>query len=156
MGVYIFSIRAKTVALAMPDGVEVRANLYSYAYRMTSYWPGDRGANGYRMTEANTRRNADNVFAAPRSGVVIVGEIKQGRDLDDCSVYTDVTSSQWWDTDRFPGTFVGWAEKVGNKYRVTDHTKWTECKSFRDGVWVDCRTRCTFDGVKVTHESVDR
>ena len=149
MGVYIYSLRAKTVALTMPSGVKVRANLYSYAYRMTSYWKGDVGYNSYRLTEQNTERNAESAFAQPRSGVVIVGDLKDGLEGD--RVYTDVTAARWWDTEKFPGTFAGWVAKVGKSYRVTDRTKWSDCTV--NGV--PMRTRLVMIDGKATYQSVD-
>jgi len=74
MGVYCYSIRAKTVAITLPDGSKVKANLYSYAYKLSSYWKGDRGYNSYQFMVNNTERNADQVFAKPRSGYVILGD----------------------------------------------------------------------------------
>lgn len=152
MGVYIYSLRAKTVALTMPSGSVVRANLYSYAYRMTSYWRGDRGYNSYNLTVENTKRNADNAFAQPRSGVVIVGEMERG--LEGLCVYNEVTASQWWDTDKFPGTLIGWVEKVGKRYKVSDRTGWSEGKTMRGETWVPYRSRCVMVDGKATREEI--
>lgn len=155
MGVYIYSLRAKTVALTMPSGENVRANLYSYAYRMTSYWKGDRGYNSYNLTVENTKRHADNAFAQPRSGVVIVGDLGDGRkDLEGHSIYTDVTASQWWDTDRFPGTLIGWVALDGKRYKVSDRTPWSEGKTLRGETWLPYRSRSVMVDGKATREEI--
>jgi len=154
MGVYIYSIRAKTVALTMPSGEKVRANLYSYAYRLTSYWKGDPGYNSYKLTERNTERNADSVFSSPRSGVIIMGDLKDG--LEGHGVYRDVTASQWWDTEAFPGTLIGWVQKAGKGYAVSDRTEWSKgTKSLRGDVWVPVRTRSVMVDGKATYQSED-
>ena len=154
MGVYIYSIRAKTVPLVMPFGQKVAANLYSYAYRLTSVWPGDYGYRGYKLTETNTSRNADNVFSSPRSGVVIVGDAKSG--LEGASVYADVTAGLWYDTDKFPGNLIGWTKKVGKSYVVVDRTEWSKgTKALRGDQWVPIRTRSVMIDGKATYQSED-
>jgi hypothetical protein len=154
MGVYIYSIRAKTVPVVMPFGQKVEANLYSYAYRLTSVWPGDYGYRGYKLTETNTERNASAVFAKDRSGVVIVGDLKDG--LEGHGVYTDVTAGLWYDTERFPGTLIGWVKKVGKSYVVVDRTEWSKgTRELRGEQWVPVRTRSVMvDGV-AKYESED-
>lgn len=152
MGVYVYSLRAKTVALTMPSGEKVRANLYSYSYKLSSYWKGDRGYNSYNLTCENTVRHGDAAFNAPRSGVVIVGDAKD--DLDGHSVYTDVTTGVWYDTDRFPGTIVGWVEKVGKSLRVADRTKWSSGQVHDAGTWKPYRSRQVMVDGKATTEQI--
>jgi hypothetical protein len=152
MGVYIYSLRAKTVALTMPSGEKVRANLYSYAYKMTSYWKGDRGYNSYNLMVENTKRHGSNAFDAPRSGVVIVGDAKD--DLDGHSVYTNVTTGEWCDVERFPGTLVGWVERVGKSLRVADRTKWSSGQVHDNGVWKPYRSRSVMVDGKATTEQI--
>jgi hypothetical protein len=154
MGIYIYSLRAKTVALVVPSGEKVRANLYSYAYRYTSMWKGDYGYNSHQLTVENTKRNADNAFAAPRSGFVIMGDMEQG--LEGCSVYTDVTASTYYDTDKFPGTLIGWVRKEGKRLTVADRTEWSKgTKALRGEVWVPIRTRSILIDGKYKYESED-
>ena len=152
MGVYCYSIRAKTIAVTLPDGSKVRANLYSYAYKLSSVWRGDYGYNSYRLTVNNTERNADQVFAKPRSGVIVVGDPE--RDLEGDAVYTDVTASQWWDTDRFPGALLGWLERDGKGWRVADRTKWSEGKTLRGEVWLPFKSRSVMVDGKATREEI--
>lgn len=154
MGVYIYSLRAKTVSLVLATGEKVKANLYSYAYRQSSMWRGDRGYNSYNLTVENTERHANNAFAAERSGVVIVGDLKDG--LEGSSVYGNVTASQWWDCEKFPGEFMGWVAKIGKTYTITDRTKWTEgqTKNDENDQWVPTRWRSVFVDGKIQHESV--
>jgi hypothetical protein len=162
MGVYIYSIRAKTVQLAV-SGTKVSAHLYSYAYRLTSMWRGDYGYSGYKLTESNTERNALSAFygnstIAVRKTVpyVIVGDLKERGGLEGSSVYADVTAPIWYDTDKFPGTLVGWVRKVGRGYQLADRTEWSEgTKSHRDGVWVPVRTRSIMIDGKATYQSED-
>lgn len=152
MGVYCYSIRAKTVAITLPDGSKVKANLYSYAYKLSSYWKGDRGYNSYQFMVNNTERNADQVFAKPRSGYVIVGDPE--RDLADDAVYTDVTASQWFDTERFPGRLVGWLVRDGRGWKVTDRTTWSQGKTLRDGLWLPYKSRSVMVDGKATREEI--
>lgn len=155
MGVYIYSLRAKTVALTMPSGENVRANLFSYAYKMTSYWRGDRGYNSYNLMVENTKRHGANAFEAPRSGVVIVGDLDDGRaGLVGNSVYTDVTSGEWCDVERFPGTLIGWVDMVGKALVVADRTKWSEGKTLRGEVWLPYRSRSVMVDGKATREEI--
>lgn len=155
MGIYVYSVRAKTINLII-NHEKVSANLYSYAYRYTSMWRGDYGYNSYKMTESNTERNAQNVFGDRQTiPYVIVGDLKTG--LDDCSVYANVTKPVHYDTDKFPGTFIGWTKKAtDNRYYLCDQTEWTKgSKVFRDNVWVPIRTRSIIiDGV-CTYQSED-
>src|SRR3954463_12446809 len=110
MGIYIYSIRAKTVPLIV-SGIKTSAHLYSYAYNYRSMWRGDQGYNSYKMTESNTKRNAETVFGIRKSvPFVIVGDTKTG--LDQCTVYADVTKPIWCDTEKFPGTVIGWVKKI--------------------------------------------
>jgi len=152
MGVYCYSMRSKTMAVTLPDGRKVRANLYSYAYKLTSYWKGEPGYNSYQFMVNNTERNADNVFAQPRSGVIILGD--PTRDMEDDSVYTDVTASQWWDTDRFPGTLIGFLKRDGRGWRVGDTTKWSTGKVCKDGLWLPYKSRSVMVDGKVTREEI--
>lgn len=159
MGVYVYSLRAKTVALMMPDGgPKAIANLFSYAYRLS--WSDDDD-RGYRLLVSNTERNANAVFRKDgRSGVVIVGDMSKPDGINGDAVYTNLSASQWYDTDKFPGTFVGWIEKVGRTYRVVDHTSWSECRvmhstSNGDGPWISQRTRSVFVNGKIERQAID-
>lgn len=154
MGIYIYSLRAKTVPLFV-SGIKTSAHLYSYAYRHTSIWRGDYGYNSYKLTESNTSRNAKMAFGDRKSvPFVIVGELNTG--LDQCTVYADVTKPIWYDTDKFPGTVIGWVKKVGTQYHLADRTDWSKgTKTLRDGVWVPIQTRMIMiDGV-ATYQSED-
>lgn len=159
MGVYVYSLRAKTIALTMPFGEKLHANMFSFAYRLANVWPGDRGYHGYMLTVENTDRNADNEFKNPdRSGVVVVGDyatIKSGK-LEGHAVYTDVTAATWVDTEKFPGTFIGWIAKAGKGYRVADHTKWSDVLVQSDGgdSWIPMRSRSVLVGNKIEQERV--
>jgi hypothetical protein len=154
MGIYIYTMRAKTVPLVLPFGQKVEANLYSYAYRYSSMWKGDYGYRGYTLTEANAKRNAENVFSSARSGPVIMGDIKTG--LEGCSVYVDVTAGLWYDTDKFPGTLIGWTKKLGRGYVVADRTEWSKgTKALRGETWVPIRTRSIMIDGKATYQSED-
>jgi len=154
MGIYIYTMRAKTIPLVMPSGEKVAANLYSYAYRYSSMWRGDYGYKGYTFTAENAARNAERTFSSPRSGVIIMGDVKGG--LEGSGVYTDVTAGLWYDTDKFPGTLVGWVRKAGRGYVVADRTEWSKgTKAHRDGVWVPVRTRSVMVDGKATYQSED-
>lgn len=110
MGVYIYTLRSKVVPLILPSGEKVRANLYSYAYRLTNYWPGDLGY---------------------------------------------VTEPLFYDTDKFPGKFVGWVGLNGSKLTLTDRTRWVECKESRPEGWVPVRYRHLLVDGKVEREAYD-
>jgi hypothetical protein len=153
MGVYIYSLRAKTLPLLV-SGTKVSAHLYSYAYRYTSMWRGDYGYNSYKLTESNTERHAANVFGVGPVPFVIVGDIKDG--LDGHSVYADVTKPVWYDTDKFPGTLIGWVQKVGKSYQLADRTEWSKgTKELRGDAWVPIRTRSIMIDGKATYQSED-
>lgn len=154
MGVYIYSLRAKTLPLVIDTaGTIVTAHLYSYAYRYTSMWRGDYGYNSYKLTESNTERHADNVMAGQESiPFVIVGDLKDG--LEGHSVYANVTKAVWYDTDKFPGTLIGWVRKEGKRYQLTDRTEWSTGKVQRGDQWVPYRSRSVMVDGKATHEEV--
>lgn len=156
MGVYIYSLRAKTVSLIV-SGTKVSAHLYSYAYRYSSMWRGDYGYNSYKLTESNTERNAANVLGpCPSVPYVIVGDLKERGGLDGSTVYADVTKPVWYDTDKFPGTLVGWVRKVGKSYQLSDRTQWSEgTKALRGDEWIPIRTRSIMIDGKATYQSVD-
>lgn len=154
MGIYIYSLRAKTVTITVPAVGKVKANLYSYSYKHYSMWKGDYGYNSYQLTAENAKRNAENAFAAPRSDYVILGDLSRGLEGD--AVYRDVTAAQWWDTDKFPGTLIGWLRKAGKGWIVADRTEWsTGTKTLRDGVWVPIRTRSILIDGKYQYQSED-
>jgi hypothetical protein len=142
MGIYIYSLRAKTVQLTV-GGANVTAHTYKYAYKSSSIWRGDYGYNGYKLTEANTERNA-HMAMGTRTVVpyVIIDNDIKGDKLDGATVYANVTSPLWWDCDKFPGDVAGWIKRVGRSYVLTDRTEWsTGTQSYGDGVWVNVRTR---------------
>jgi hypothetical protein len=142
MGVYIYTMRSKTLPLYIfPDG-DVQANLYSFAYRYTSYWKGDRGYNSYNLMVTNAHRHAHEAFAKPRSGYVIVGDLDDGKlALEGRSVYKDVTEAIWTDTGRFPGTLVGWVGVQGKRLILTDRTPWGEGKVLDGDTWKPYKSR---------------
>lgn len=156
MGIYIYSLRAKTVQLDV-SGTKVPVHLYSYAYRYSSMWRGDYGYTGYKLTEANTERHAHNVMG-DRTTIpyVIVGDFKDRGGIEGATVYANVTSPVWFDTDKFPGTVAGWVRKVGKGYVLADRTEWQgNTKAHRDGVWVPVRTRSIMIDGKATYQSED-
>jgi hypothetical protein len=154
MGIYIYSLRAKTVSITVPGAGKVKANLYSYSYKHYSMWKGDYGYNSYQLTAENAKRNAENAFAAPRSGFVVMGDLSRGLEGD--AVYRDVTAAQYWDTDKFPGTLIGWLRKVGKGYTVADRTEWSKgTKALRGETWVPIRTRMIMIDGKPTYQSED-
>jgi hypothetical protein len=118
-------------------------------------WKGDYGYNSYHLTERNTERHAENVFGVrPSVPYVIIGDIKQG--LDGSSVYANVTKPVWYDTDKFPGTLIGWVRKVGKSYQLADRTEWSKgTKSLRGDVWVPVRTRSVMIDGKAVYQSED-
>ena len=120
MGIYIYSLRSKTVSL---DGI--KANLYAYAYKQSSIWPGDYGFREYSLVESNTKRHAANVFQSPRTGLVVMGTANPNDDFIDSTVYKDVTKPIWYDCDRFEGTPVGFVARKGKKYTIADRTGWS-------------------------------
>lgn len=152
MGIYVYSLRAKTVT--MGQGVPVP--LYSYAYKLCSMWKGDYGYNAYQMRVANTERHAEKAMGNRTSvPFVIVGEMKDG--IEGAFVYADVTSPVWFDCDRFPGRLVGFVQKVGKGYQISDRTEWSKpdtCKVGRDGKWFPVRYRLVMVNGEATREEV--
>lgn len=101
MGIYVYSMRKRTKTVKA-EGRIVTANIFDYAYKVSNsaWWNEDKG---YLFRA----RNTDRLACAARADA-----IEKGREyvIVGDSIYKDVTNPVWYDTDDFPGTFVG---KVG-------------------------------------------
>ena len=160
MGVYEYTMRAKTVQLHVLGTGFVLANLYSFAYRYTSYWKGDRGYNAYNLMTTNAQRRAEEAFYKYNqdggNGYVIVGDLDDGKlKLEGHNVYRGVKSGSWTDTERFPGTLVGWVGVQGKSLFLSDRTPWSEgqvCDD--DGTWKPYKSRSILEHGIVRHERI--
>lgn len=152
MGVYIYTMRAKTVPLHVLGTGKVRANLYSFAYRHTSYWKGERGYKSYTFMTENAERNANAAFAKYTGGYVIVGDLDDGLlKLEGHSVYTNVQEAVYVDTVKLKGTHVGWVGVQGKGLYLAKQTPWADCKVLDGDTWKPKRYRSTMDALGVIH-----
>lgn len=143
MGIYIYSLRARTVQLSI-GGSKVTAHTYKYAYKQYSMWKGDYGYNSYKLTETNTERNAHSAMGNRTvvPYIIIDNDIPSLKGLDGATVYANVTAPLWWDCEKFPGDIVGWVKRVGRSFVLTDRTEWsTGSQCERNGEWRNVRTR---------------
>lgn len=159
MGVYIYTLRAKTVALHVLGTGTVRANLYCYAYRYTSYWKGDPGEKSYRFRTENAERNARNAFANYTGGHVIIcsdDDLKEGiKALEGRSIYTNVTEPVYVDTVKFPGTHVGWVGVQGKGLHLSKQTPWRQVTVTQGEILGPQRQRLVMDALgQVTREVI--
>ena len=154
MGIDIYTLRSKTVSMRLQSGEKIRCNLFAYAYKLSSYWPGDYGERGYRLTESNAQRNSDNAFRAPgRSGYACL--CTQNGDYADMPVYANITSGLWYDSDKFPGDLVGFARSAGSKIEVSNSTSWSTGKYLRGEEWIPYRRRSHIKDGVCSHEQED-
>lgn len=125
MGVYIYTLRAKTVALGVLGMGKVRANLLSFAYRYTSYWKGDPGYRSYTFMTENAERNAEIAFSKYTGGYVIMGDLDEGLlKLEGCPVYHDLKEAVYVDTVRLKANHVGWVGVQGKSLYLSKATPW--------------------------------
>jgi len=125
MGVYIYTLRSKTVALGVLGLGKVRANLLSYAYRYTSYWKGDPGERSYSFMVENAERNAHKAFASYQGGYVIMGDLDDGLlKLEGHSVYHDLKEAVYVDTVKLKANHVGWVGVQGKSLYLAKQTPW--------------------------------
>jgi len=156
MGVYIYTMRTKTLPLNVLGTGTVQANLYSFAYRYTSYWKGDRGYNSYNLMCSNAHRHAHDAFAKDRSGYVIVGDLDDGKlKLEGHNVYRNVREAIWTDTERFPGELVGWVGVQGKGLYLAKQTPWRNVQTLEGDTWIAKRQRSVMDALgQVTIEEI--
>ncbi len=154
MGIYIYTLRAKTISMRLQSGEKVRCNLFAYAYKMESFWPGDFGERGYRLTESNAQRNSENAFRSPdRSGYAVL--CSQNSDYEDMPVYRNITAGLWYDSDKFPGEVVGFARSSGSKVEVSSSTSWSTGTYLRGEEWIPYRGRSHIKDGVCSHERED-
>lgn len=159
MGVYIYTLRARTVALHVVGTGTVRANLYCYAYRYTNYWKGEPGYRSYTFRTENAERNAHKAFAKYTGGHVIMcsdDDLKEGiKALEGRSVYTNVTEPVYVDTVKFPGTRVGWVGVQGNGLYLSKQTPWRQVTVTEGPILGPQRQRLVMDSLgNVTQEVI--
>jgi len=159
MGVYIYTLRAKTKPLHVLGLGTVRANLYCYAYRYTSYWKGDPGERSYTFMTENAERNARNAFANYTGGHVIIcsdEDLKGGnKSLEGRTVYTNVTEPVYVDTVKFPGNHVGWVGLQGKGLYLSKQTPWRNVVVTQGPILGPQRQRLVMDPQgKVTQEVI--
>lgn len=154
MGVYIYTLRSKTVALGVLGLGTVRANLLSFAYRYTSYWPGDRGYKGYKFMTENAERNAERAFEAYQGGYVIMGDLDDGLlKLEGHAVYTDLKEAVYVDTVKLKANHVGWVGVQGKSLYLSKQTPWRNVTVLSGDIPGPQRQRLVMDDLgRVTQE----
>lgn len=156
MGVYIYTLRSKTVALGVLGLSKVRANLLSYAYRHTSYWKGDPGERSYTFMTENAERNAEKAFATYQGGYVIMGDLDDGLlKLEGCPVYHDLKEAVYVDTVKLKANHVGWVGVQGKSLYLAKVTPWRQVTVVQGPILGPQRQRYTMDDCgKITQEVI--
>lgn len=159
MGIYVYTLRSRTVALGVTGLGKVRANLLCFAYRYTSYWKGDPGERSYTFMTENAARNAEKAFASYTGGHVIIcsdDDLKAGlTSLEGRSVYTDLKECVYYDTERLKANHVGWVGVQGKSLYLAKQTPWREVTVLEGPILGKQRQRLTMDALgKVTQEAI--
>lgn len=156
MGVYIYTLRSKTVSLGVLGMGKVRANLLSYAYRYTSYWKGDPGEKSYTFMTENAERNAEKAFASYQGGYVIMGDLDDGLlKLEGHSVYTDLKEAVYVDTVKLKANHVGWVGVQGKSLYLSKQTPWRQVTVIQGPILGPQRQRLVMDDLgQVTQETI--
>lgn len=156
MGVYIYTLRSKTVPLSVLGLGKVRANLLSYAYRYTSYWRGDPGERSYRFMTENAERNAHAAFAKYQGGYVIMGDLDDGLlKLEGHSVYTNLEEAVYTDTVKLKASHVGWVGVQGKGLYLSKQTPWRQVTVLEGPILGRQRQRLVMDDLgRVTQEAI--
>jgi hypothetical protein len=115
MGIYVYTLRKKTVKLLLPQKVD--AHLLAYAYKDWWSWAYDDEEERRRnFIRNNAARHAENAFNAMVSPYVVVGD--PGESLQGREVYRDLKSPIWYDTDGITATIVGFVHEIPRGKRV--------------------------------------
>lgn len=156
MGVYIYTLRAKTVSLGVLGMGKVRANLLSYAYKYSSYWRGDPGEKSYTFMTENAERNAENAFATYQGGHVIMGDLDDGLlKLEGCAVYTDLKEAVYVDTVKLKANHVGWVGVQGKSLYLAKVTPWRNVTVIQGPILGPQRQRSVMDDLgRITTEVI--
>jgi hypothetical protein len=156
MGVYIYTLRSKTVALGVLGLGKVRANLLSYAYRHTSYWKGEPGERSYTFMTENAERNAEKAFANYQGGHVIMGDLDDGLlKLEGSPIYTDLKEAVYVDTVRLKANHVGWVGVQGKSLFLSKQTPWRQTTVIQGPILGPQRQRSVMDDLgRITHEVI--
>jgi hypothetical protein len=157
MGVYIYTLRSKTVSLGVTGLGKVRANLLSYAYRYTSYWKGDPGERSYTFMTENAERNAHAAFAKYQGGYVIMGDLDEGLlKLEGSPVYHDLKEAVYVDTVRLKANHVGWVGVQGKSLYLSKQTPWRNVIVTQGPILGPQRQRLVMDNLGVVTQEVIR
>jgi hypothetical protein len=120
MGVYVYTLRKKTITLQTQDG-PVKARLCSFAYKpLYSYFLTPINEETQRR-QAAYLRGARNAFDTYHGGYVVVVD---NSDIEGAHVYRDMTQPTWTDTANFPGTPVGVVKIVGKRLHLAQESNW--------------------------------
>ena len=152
MGIYVYTLRKQTAAVAFADGV-VDANLYAYAYKdwLSDSWDPavERRRNFIR---ANATRTGDRAWRETPHAAAVVGDKFE----DGVEVYVDLRAPEWVDCNNFPGRVVGWLRLVGRRWTVVDATPWSAWTEHgTDGPRPIWRRLAIYDGA-IVQERIDR
>lgn len=145
MGIYVYTLRKKTIPVTLASGETVGANLFSYAYRYCGDYEDIRDAyrlsteekkyaRSYRMRASNASRLADAAFAAPRSGIFVMGDEEK---LDGCAVYDGLTKPVWYDCNKKVwGNTLGFLKRSGKRWLLSQTSEWREVSVGTKDGWV--------------------
>jgi hypothetical protein len=148
MGVYIYTLRSKTVPLSVLGLGKVRANLLSYAYKYSNYWRGEPGYKSYTFMTENAERNAEKAFANYQGGYVIMGDLDDGLlKLEGNSVYTNLQEAVYVDTVKLKANHVGWVGVQGKGLYLSKQTPWRQVTVLEGPILGPQRQRFVMDNL---------
>lgn len=155
MGVYIYTLRAKTVKVEL-NGQPVLVNLFLYLCKARSLET-PLLAEPWEVRRVNLRRagltRASRV--TPASGLVLLGYDEETKKVTHGADVFDLTRTgtySWTDCNAFPGRRVGWVHVEGKRLVVKPFSPWTTWNT-REGK-IDQRQALDEDGKITVQERV--
>jgi hypothetical protein len=134
MGMYVYTMRKRTVKIQLPCGEIVDANLMLFDSLANSDGFFKKPTAEDKRREARLKK-ADQVAAAARSGYVVEGGMCHTRplknrriDYNEAKVYDNVTSGVWCDSLPFPGRLIGLLKKNKGRWQVVDESEFMDAK----------------------------
>jgi hypothetical protein len=132
MGMYVYTMRKRTVKIELPTGEIVDANLMLCDFRANTRSVFKKPSVEDKRREDRLKK-AEQIAAAPRSGYVVesygVSKDKNGRiDYSEAKVYDNVTSGVWCDSHPFPGRLIGLLKKHKGRWQVVDESEFMDAQ----------------------------
>jgi len=114
MGIYVYTLK-KASRNIVDNGKTVKANNFSYAYRLSSK---------YDRMISSINSHAERAFESYSGGYIITADVRDEHgkcpSLNHRPVYKNLRSDSWTDTGEFPAEYVGYLVKKGRQY-VLNH-----------------------------------